>query len=844
MSPKLTFDTLRKLDTKELDRLMQEGTMPSVADLVGYEFRGFNVPWAARLIGAKKFKKGFFGEPDGDYCWGYNVIVEQNGMDEPWNAEPNEEKPRRHHFFKVFPGSAAMANKPLYPNSMVIDYRYWEEYFVLYPPRYTVDYLVYPDPDNRDLILAKSYLEFPFGHFQMSHFILERYNESNYPRNSHFLSDREMRTVTAFAEVFIEGEEEAVPPLEVAQNIDRHLERLNSSRKRSLRMLLFLIEYVLPRRSLWPFRPPFSKMDAAARKQLIVDRLQDPRNRGVLRDLAKFKTLFLLGYYGDSRVHESINFEPVEQRAEYQPDKLELLDRPQVVVEKPDGPVLECDVCVIGSGAGGAVVAHNAAAAGKDVILLEEGPFVPGAELSHDEAAMTSLLYKEGGLQSTVDLDMSILQGKSLGGTTTINNAICLRLDDPGVSHDASPDVLEIWDGLGAHVDRDSLAASYDRVEEMIGVQGLLELQEPGIPGIDGNNGAKFLAGWGALVEDNPEFKDLKSGLFRKNKDRCLGCGYCNFGCPYGRKLSMLETYIPKAVEHGARVIVECHAVKIESNGRKASGVLCELSDGRELLVKARSVVVSGGAIGSSVLLMKSGVTGNVGKRFSFNAGTPMFAKFSEPLRSFAGVQMAAYVDAGDFLLETLFSPPMAHSVALPGWFGDHFRRMRAYDHFASAGVLIGTEANGKVNRNAFLRSLVGPVSYKMKPVDLKKIKDGLALLARLYFAAGAEAVYPSTFAECELDAGRFSGDPQAIAEMLDKRIRKPEDLTLNSSHPQGGNPMSDNRSIGAVDSEFRVHGFDNLFVCDASVFPTTIRINPQLTIMAMADYFTHLDVL
>jgi len=289
---------------------------------------------------------------------------------------------------------------------------------------------------------------------------------------------------------------------------------------------------------------------------------------------------------------------------------------------------------------------------------------------------------------------------------------------------------------------------------------------------------------------------------------------------------------------------VGCHAVGIGTSGAKATEVRCKLRDGRALTVKARSVVVSCGAIGSSVLLMKSGITRNVGERFSFNAGTPMLAHFPKALQSFDGVQMPAYVDAGEFMLESLFYPPLAFALTLPGWFDVHFNRMKAYDHFACAGVLIGTEANGRVKRTSLLRRLFGPVVYRMTDGDLTKLKRGMARLAQVFFEAGADAVYPATFADAELSADRFRARPEAILPLLDERIREPEDLTLSSAHPQGGNPMSDDPSIGVVDSRFRVHGYDNLFVCDASVFPTTIRINPQLTIMAMADYFSHLGVL
>jgi choline dehydrogenase-like flavoprotein len=828
-------------DKRTLDRIMMEGTAPLIEDVLGYEFRGWNLQEATKLLGTRKFKKGFFGDPGKGYAWGYNVPVKQNAKDEPWISEPSDDDPKRYFFFKVFPASAA--DDPKYPNSLVVDYRKWDEYFFLNPVRFTVDYLVYPNPSNHDLILGISYLEAgPVRPF-LGYFILERYNQSGYDRTSHFLSEQELKTVEAFAEVFIEGAGEVISPREIMWNIDRHLERIDSNRTQSLKMTLFLIEHVLPRRSLWPFRAPFSKMKPAERKRFIETVLHDPRSRGPLRDLAKIRSLFAAGYYGDPRVYPSIRFVPFPERPRYQPDKLKRLGLPRLVLESPTTSEIDCEVCIVGTGAAGAVVAYHAAAAGKNVVLLEEGPYVPGEEITHDEAAMTARLYKEGGLQTTVDLDLTILQGKCLGGSTLINNAICFRLNDPTLSIGA-PDVLEAWERLGARIDRAKLESAFDRVERMIGVGPLREVQDAGVPPIEGSNARALLDGWAGLVRKSPELGRWKSGLFRKNYNRCLGCGYCNFGCPYDRKMSMLETYIPKAIERGARVIVGCHAVGIGTSGRQATEVRCRRRDGRGLTVKARAVVLSCGAIGSSVLLMKSGITKNVGARFSFNAGTPMLARFANAIQAFDGIQMGAYVDLGECLPESLFNPPLPFAVTLPGWFQVHFDRMKAYDRFASAGVLIGTEPNGRVKRTSLFRSLFGPVAYRMTEGDRQKLKRGMALLAQVFFEAGAETVYPATFADVELEASRFRARPDDILPFLDERIREPEDLTLSSAHPQGGNAMSDDPSIGVVDSRFRVHGYDNLFVCDASVFPTTIRINPQLTIMAMADYFFHLDVL
>ncbi len=838
-----TFASLSKMSNDELETVLKTSPEPPLTDdIVGWEFEGWNVNPGARIIGSRKFKKGFFGnpeiygDPDRGYAWGYNMTVEQNAFDEPWIPTPSPADPTRRFFFGVVPG--AKANRPKYPETLVIDYRLWKEYFPLNPVGYTVDYLVYPNPGDPTLALGKSYFEAgPLTPF-LGYFLLRRDpRRSGYPRQSHFLTEPQLATVKAFAEIFL-PQTAVLSPEEVMWNIDRQLERVRSKRSQSLRLILFLLEHVLP---LQGFNPAFSKMAPAKRRAFVDKRLAKATARD-LRNLAKIRALFAAGYYGDHRVYPSIGFERVEQRPRYDAGVYAPIPQPAVNVRRDPAETVECEVCVIGSGAGGAVVAGTLAERGKHVVLLEEGAHIATAQVTDDEGRMIAATYKEGGLQTTVDFDMVLLQGQCLGGTTVINNAICFPVRD---------DVLDEWRDLGADLDRNALRASFARMEQEIQAAAYPQYAEPALTDIGGENPKRLLDGWTRRA--GTQAGGREHGMFVKNKNRCLGCGYCNFGCRFGRKLSMLETYVPKLQGPRAYVIDRCHAVKIERKGRRATAVVCEHRGGKTIRVTADTIVVACGAIGSSVLLMKSGIAVKhrgkdlVGSRFSFNAGTPMFGLFPQPVRAFDGMQMGGYVNStdggstGPFLLESHFDPPMSFAASLPGWFETHFDRMRRYPHWASAGVLIRTRPDARVKTSAFERDTFGPVEWKdIAPEDLEKLITGMAEVAANWFAAGADLVLPATFLELGLDRPTYgAATPEAIAEVLRGKITKKDDLTLSSAHLQGGNPLSDDDAIGVVDSQFRVKPLDNLYVCDASVFPSSVGVNPQLTIMAMADYFT-----
>jgi choline dehydrogenase-like flavoprotein len=460
-------------------------------------------------------------------------------------------------------------------------------------------------------------------------------------------------------------------------------------------------------------------------------------------------------------------------------------------------------VCVVGSGAGGAVVAHGLAERGYDVTIVESGSYVAPKEMNEDELHMMGRLYKDGGLQLSADFDFNVIQGHCVGGSTVINDAICFRMPS---------DILTAWQELGVQIDQGSLDKSYDTVEKRLRVT-------PVDPYIASPAGRLFLNGCNEL--------SLAGEWFHHNRVDCLGTGGCNLGCPYSRKQSMNITYIPWAQELNARLVSDCHALRVETERGRAIGVTARRPDGSRCFIAADHVVISCGAIGSSGLLLRSGIRENVGSRLSFNAGSLMHGFFDDPVNAYAGISMCAFLRGEGFLLELLFGPPGVYALTMPGWFEEHGANMQHYSHLVRVGTLIGTKPNGRV-RLDWLGNEV--IDYEMASSDFERLKKGLKLAARVLFAAGARRVMATSF-----DTIAF--DSVDDLDWLDTAIEYREDLAMGSAHPQGGNPMSDDPSIGVVDSDFRVHGTDNLYIVDASVHPASVHVNPQLTIMAMADY-------
>lgn len=649
-----------------------------------------------------------------------------------------------------------------------------------------------------------------------------------------YLSPMQFRSLVALSEALIEGKEEKVPPPDIARNVDRYLSRFTAKSKWIFKLVLTGMQ-IYPLLSL---KPPLSYMSSIKRRSFLEDRFYKkvsvvPKFWGqIVKVMIRVsKQMAYLGYYNDRRSFESIGYtrfndrqDTKEKKRLHPPEKRKTLK----VLTSSDftkTDKLSGDVIIIGSGAAASVLAHNLVEKGKKIIMIERGQHTDPSEMNDNEVEMLSKLYSDGALQLSRDFQFQVLQGSCVGGTTVINNAVCF---------DIPSNVLDKWNDpqfYDAGLDSskfltNSNGSSFKRVRELMNVKSQAGNQFL-------NKGAKsFKKGIEKLLLNNPPnvLKAVEANILLD----CYGCGYCNIGCQFGKKLSMLDTVLPNIQQNhpdALTIIAGCEAKKLNGTGPRINGVECEFSNGRRIIISGKTIIVSAGTVSSSLILLRSGIgNGRTGKNLCFNMGSPITAVFKDKVNSYEGLQISHYLQINPsrgFIMETWFNPPVAQALTMPGWFDDHYKNMLRYDRLSCAGILVPTQTNGEVK----VAGLFGrDIKYVPKKEDLEKLVEGLIIAGKIFFEGGAEIIMPHSW-----DYYEFKNPGEL--EQLRQIVKKPGDLTLGTGHPQGGNAISKNKSKGVINPEFKVFGYDNLYVCDASVFPSSIGVNPQLTVMALADY-------
>ena len=649
----------------------------------------------------------------------------------------------------------------------------------------------------------------------------------------------------ALTEALFHRVEMVIPSSQVVANIQHQFAMVEGKKPREIGLTLYLLCIVLG-------GPFFLLLEPEWRARRVEKRLKRSRN-DLMQDLARVRGVIYAGYYGhwlgesedDNRTNPvlaDIGFTLPAHRVRG-PGEVPITPFPGRDLTAAD--MLTHDaipesvgVIVIGSGAGGAVAAANLAAQGHDVLIIEAGPHFPSSAITHEERRMTARLFVDGGIQTSRDHDIVVFQGRCVGGSTVINNGICLRVKQDGLTHPAADDVFAEWASLGAPVDEARFTRAYELIADRLSILPIDPLSGR-------RNGPHLLNGWRAhaAASADPRDREAPATWFSKNYGpdsigaNCAYCGYCNTGCPYGRKQGTAQSFLIDARGKGARILPETRVERIrwraelDGANRVAEGVEVVLPGGRKRFVRATTgVVVAAGALASSRILTKSGIAG-AGEGISLNIACPVVALMPEgrEMRAWDEDQMATYVDCGDFLIESHFQPPMSMSTLMPGWFRRHARRMRDYNRLASAGILFPADRRGRL--------VNGGLSFKLRDdVELPLLRRALATLCKVHFAAGAIEVYPA------LARGQTLKPGDDIDGFFAQAIQEPDDVTLSSSHPHGGNARNQDPAKGVVDLDCRVHGTANVLVTDASTFTSCIRVNAQLTTMAMAHYATETE--
>ena len=536
-----------------------------------------------------------------------------------------------------------------------------------------------------------------------------------------------------------------------------------------------------------------------------------------LRVLAKF-SLFLCmpAFYADVGIRERIG----DQTHTLIPESSRTfpVEVGEAVVDGGE-ELIEVDVVIVGSGAGGAPLAKELAERGRSVLVLEAGGYRPAhtfPALAYDALAE---LYRDAGVTVTVGAPPVIVPvGKLVGGTTVINSGTCFRV--PDFVHDKWVADYDMPDSISAA----SLAPIYERVEAMISVRDVT-------PDILGANNE--IARMGA------DAKGWSHGYLPRNEKGCKGSSRCAFGCPTDGKQAMHLTYLPAAVEAGARVISGAKVTKITWDGDRATGVTAQVNGGKRLRVKAFTTVVSAGTFYTPLLLRGSGVRHrNLGRRLTLHPAVKASALFpGKDFCALPSVPQSYYVDEFQergVMMEGAHLPPDMGCVALPGKGPEHQALMERSREIATFGFLVSDEPAGRVHRGIDGRPFV---RYDITPNDHDKMLFGLKRLCELFAAAGAEEIYLPTW-----KLPILPGDADFEAE-IDAAGITPADLEVAAFHPLGTCGFGPDAETFPLDCDLQVRGREGLFVADGSIFPSSLAVNPQLSIMAMATRLAwHLD--
>ncbi|MFN7702194.1 MAG: GMC family oxidoreductase N-terminal domain-containing protein [Deltaproteobacteria bacterium] len=468
---------------------------------------------------------------------------------------------------------------------------------------------------------------------------------------------------------------------------------------------------------------------------------------------------------------------------------------------------VECEVVVVGTGAGGAVVGRELAERGYAVVFVEEGRFVRRDEFTGSSVQAHQNLYR--GAVSLGNNVIPLFVGRLVGGSTAVNG---------GTSFRTPPWVLDRWceEMRTDELSSAAMARHFDRVEEILQVQPadrrfIGKIQDVFARGCDAH-------GWSHFV-------------INRNAPGCEGSGFCDFGCRTDARRSTNISYVPPALEKGAMLFTKLRAERILLERGRAVGVEGVSPKGRKIRVRARAVVFAGGAIPTPLFLQRQGLcnsSGQVGRNLTLHPSGGLAAMFDEELNGKDAIPQGYGCDefVKDGILLTAAQPDVNYGPIVLPYVGDPLiELMNSMSHLASFGILIADHGTGRVVTDA---EGIATVHYNLDAEDLALYHRGTVKMGEICWAAGAKRVMP-TYA-----GGHDYRSRAEWKRFVDHRPRASE-LLLTSYHPLGTCRMGTDPKTSVVGLDHETHDVPGLFLVDGSTVRGPLGVNPQLTIMAIA---------
>ena len=568
----------------------------------------------------------------------------------------------------------------------------------------------------------------------------------------------------------------------------------------------------------------FVDADLDGRTQLIHGfGAQDPEAK---HGLKAFKGLTVLFFYGlPDEQGRNPNWEAIGYPGPKAPPPSPE-DAPKTIslaAVSGETETISCDVVVVGSGAGGGVIAAECAKAGKDVVVLEMGGYRNESDFTGLEVPSYFELYYGGGLATSESGSIAILAGQSLGGGTVVNYMNCVR---------TPAEILSEWAGHGLEgLDSEEFTGEHmDVVMERIGANTEATTQNEThqrlLSACD-ELGYEHRPIWrNASLDDDPEF-----------------CGYCSLGCPRGCKRSAMKTWLQDASDGGARAVVGCYAERILTEDGAATGIAATVThaDGATtaLTIEAPTVVVAGGAIESPALLLRSEIGGPaVGKNLRLHPACVVYGVYDEPIEGWNGQIQSAlsdhFFDIEDgfgFLIEAAGMLPAFTSTALPWDSGAQHKELMSMTGFMAPFITVARDhGSGEVVIDDLGRAVV---KWDFTDaVDMRLAARANVELAKLHHASGAAQMFTAHSRELRWRRG---DDLDAYLGEVEQASYAPNDITVFTAHQMGSCRMGSDPATSVADGRGELHDAKGVWIGDASAFPTAPGVNPMVTVMSLA---------